>query len=142
MNRPPSRGRKARDRGSVAVEFALVLPVLLLIVFGIIDFGRALNAQIALTGAAREGARLAALGYPSAAVQARVAAAAPDLSGVTVTVAASCPPGAGPAADAQVDVSYPFSFITPIGAIADLVGSSGLGAPITLTAQGVMPCET
>jgi len=36
----------ARDRGAAAVEFALLLPVLLLLVFGIIDFGRALNAQI------------------------------------------------------------------------------------------------
>lgn len=142
MNRPPARGRTARDRGSVAVEFALVLPVLLLILFGVIDFGRALNAQIELTGAARDGARLAALGYSNAAVQARVVAAAPTLSGVTVTVAANCPPGAGPTADAQVDVSYQFSFITPIGPFARLVGGSHLGAPIVLTAQGVMPCET
>jgi Flp pilus assembly protein TadG len=142
MNRPPSRGRKARDRGSVAVEFALVLPVLLLIVFGIVDFGRALNAQISLTGAAREGARLAALGYTNAQVQSRVAAAAPSLSGITTRVAASCPDGAGPAADAQVDVSYTFRFITPIGAVASLIGGSGLGSPIVLTAQGVMPCET
>ena len=119
-----------------------MLPVLLLIVFGIIDFGRALNAQIELTGAAREGVRLAALGYPDAAIQARVAAAAPELSGVTVTVAASCAPGAGPAANAQVDVSYSFTFITPIGAVANYIGGSSLGAPIVLTAQGVMPCET
>ena len=64
MNRPPSSGRRTRDRGSVAVEFALVLPVLLLIVFGIIDFGRALNAQIELTGAAREGAQAGGFGLP------------------------------------------------------------------------------
>jgi Flp pilus assembly protein TadG len=142
MKRPLSSSHKARDRGVVAVEFALVLPALLLIVFGLIDFGRALNAQISLTGAAREGARLAAFGYPNAAVQARVAAAAPSLSGVTVTVAANCPPGAGPTANAQVDVSYSFSFITPIGAVVNFIGGSGLGAPIVLTAQGVMPCET
>jgi len=142
MKPAPSRSRKVPDRGSVVVEFALVVPVLLLIVFGIIDFGRALNAQIALTGAAREGVRLAALGYPNAAVQARVAAAAPDLSGVTTTVVASCPAGAGPTANAQVNVSYTFSFITPIGAVAGLLGGSGLGAPMVLTAQGVMPCET
>jgi Flp pilus assembly protein TadG len=142
MNRPLSTSRMARDRGTAAVEFVLVLPVLLLIVFGIIDFGRALNAQIELTGAAREGVRLAALGYTGAAVQARVAATAPELSGVAVTVAASCAPGAGPAADAQVDVSYSFTFITPIGAVVGLLGGSGLGAPILLTAQGVMPCET
>jgi Flp pilus assembly protein TadG len=142
MNWPVPRSSTANDRGAAAVEFALVLPVLLLIVFGIIDFGRALNAQIVLTGAAREGVRLAALGYSDAAVQARVAAAAPDLSGVEVTVAAECAPGAGPAADAQVDVSYPFTFITPIGAVAGLLGGSGIGGPMVLTAQAVMPCET
>lgn len=142
MSRPLSTSRKARDRGTAAVEFALVLPVLLLIVFGIIDFGRALNAQITLTGAAREGVRLAALGYPDAAIQARVAAAAPGLSGLTATVTASCPPGAGPSADAEVDVSYSFSFITPVGAVVGFLGGSGFGAPMELTAQGVMPCET
>jgi Flp pilus assembly protein TadG len=141
MKRRPSSSRKKSDRGTAAVEFALIVPVLLLIVFGIIDFGRALNAQISLTGAAREGVRLAALGYSNAAIDARVAAAAPSLTGVTTTVVASCPPGAGPAEDAQVDVSYQFSFITPIGAIASFIGGSGLGAPIVLTAQGVMPCE-
>jgi Flp pilus assembly protein TadG len=142
MNRARSNGRKTSDRGTAAVEFALMVPVLLLILFGIIDFGRALNAQITLTGAAREGVRLAALGYSNAAIQARVAAAAPSLSGVTVTVASSCPAGAGPTQDAQVDVSYEFSFITPIGAVASFFGVSGLGGPIALTAQGVMPCET
>ena len=62
---PAMRRRTARntprDRGAAAVEFALLLPVLLLLVFGIIDFGRALNASITLTQAAREGARLAAV---------------------------------------------------------------------------------
>jgi Flp pilus assembly protein TadG len=134
-------GTAARERGSVAVEFALLLPVLLLLVFGIIDFGRALNAQITLTQAAREGARLAALGEPN--VVSRTQAAAAGISPVTVTVTA-CPPGAGPGADAVVTTSYPFSFATPIGAIAAMFGGSGssIGSPITLTAQGVMPCET
>jgi len=142
MDWRPSSGRKARDRGATAVEFALVLPLLLLLVCGIIDFGRALNAQITLTQAAREGARLEAFGDPSAAVQARTAAAAPNLSGVSVSIAASCAPGAGPAANAQVNVSYSFSFITPIGAIAGLLGGGGFGAPVVLTASGDMPCET
>jgi Flp pilus assembly protein TadG len=142
MKRPPRGGRGARDRGAAAVEFALCLPLLLLIVFGIIDFGRALNAQITLTQAAREGVRLAALGYSNAAIQARADAAAPGLSGLSVTIAANCPAGAGPTANAEVDVSYSFSFITPVGAIAGMFGGSGFGSPIVLTAQGVMPCET
>lgn len=132
--------RQSRERGAAAIEFALLFPVLMLIVFGIIDFGRALNAQITLTQAAREGARLDALGNPNVAT--RTQAAATGLSPVSVTVTA-CPPGAASTADAVVDVRYTFNFITPIGTIAGLLGGSGsLGSPVTLTAQGVMPCET
>jgi Flp pilus assembly protein TadG len=47
------------DRGAAAVEFALVLPLLLLILFGIIEFGRAWSVKQTLTDAAREGARIA-----------------------------------------------------------------------------------
>jgi Flp pilus assembly protein TadG len=130
----------ARDRGAAAVEFALLLPVVLLIVFGIIDFGRALNAQITITQAAREGARLDALNQAN--VVSRTQAAATGLSGVGVTVVSACPPGSGPTANAVVRVTYSFSFITPIGAIAGFFGGSGLGSPLALTAQGVMPCET
>jgi Flp pilus assembly protein TadG len=134
-----SGDRRERDRGATAVEFALLLPLLLLIVFGIVDFGRALNAQITLTQAAREGARLAALG--EANVASGTQAAATGLNPVTVSVTA-CPAGAPPTANAVVQVRYVFSFITPLGAIAGIIGGGGLGAPITLTAQGVMPCET
>jgi TadE-like protein len=131
---------QARDRGATAVEFALLFPLLMLIVFGIVDFGRVLNAQITLTQAAREAARLDALGLPD--VVARTQAAATGISPVSVTVTA-CPLGAAPSADAVVNVSYQFSFVTPIGAISALIGGSdGIGSPVTLNAQGVMPCET
>jgi Flp pilus assembly protein TadG len=140
MNRRRPRAG-AGDRGAAAVEFALLLPVLLLIVFGIIDFGRALNAQITLTQAAREGERLAAVGQPTAVVVARTQAAATTLTGVTVTVTA-CPAGAGLGTTAVVKASYPFSFITPVGAIAALFGGHGIGTPLSLSAQGEMPCET
>src|SRR5258708_3259846 len=98
MKRRRHAASDSRDRGSVAVEFALLLPVLLLLIFGIIDFGRAINAQITLTQAAREGARLASLGYSTSAVTTRAQSAATGLSPVTVTVTSSCPAGAGAAA--------------------------------------------
>jgi Flp pilus assembly protein TadG len=139
MNRRPS-GHDARDRGAAAVEFALLLPILLMIVFGIIDFGRALNAQITLTQAAREGARLESLNQPD--VASRTQAAATGLSNVSVTVVTSCPAGSGPGVDAVVKVTYSFSFITPVGKLAAIYGGSGFGSPIILSAQGVMPCET
>ena len=141
MNRRRPR-YTGRDRGAVAVEFAILLPVLLLLIFGIIDFGRALNAQIALTQAAREGARLDALNQPN--LVPRTQAAAGGLgSAASVALVYQCKTGDGSKnVDAKVQTSYSFRFITPLGAIAAIFGGSGLGSPITLTAQGVMPCET
>jgi len=136
------RARGPRDRGAVAVEFALLLPLLLLIVFGVIDFGRAINAQITLTQAAREGARLASFGYSTSAVTSRAQSAATGLSGVTVTVTSSCPSGAGSGVDAVVQVSYVYSFITPVGAFAAMFGSTSFGSTLTLSATGEFPCET
>ena len=52
---------KRDDRGAAMVEFAIVLPVLMLILLGIIEFGRAYNAQVSIQAAAREGARELAL---------------------------------------------------------------------------------
>lgn len=140
LGRERARGREndARDRGAAAVEFALVVPVLFLMLFGIIDFGRLYNAQVTITQAAREGARLAALGTATAAVQTRTESAATGLNSgdldITVT---SCASTAGPTADARVLASFTFRFVTPIGSMVE-----SLANPITLTATGVMPCET
>ena len=49
------------EKGASAVEFAIILPILIILVFGIVEFGIAYNNYIALTHAAREGARLAAV---------------------------------------------------------------------------------
>jgi Flp pilus assembly protein TadG len=55
------RGRTHEERGAAAVEMALILPVLILLVFGIIQFSLAYNRQQGLHAAAREGARIASL---------------------------------------------------------------------------------
>ena len=52
-----SKRTKRRERGQSLVETAVVLPILLLLVVAIVDFGRAFDAYIILTNAAREGAR-------------------------------------------------------------------------------------
>ena len=65
--------RVRSEAGAELVEFALVLPMLLLVFGGIVDFGLLLQRQQVVTNAAREGARLAVLpGYTAADVQARV----------------------------------------------------------------------
>jgi len=131
-----------RDRGAAAVEMALLLPLLLLIVFGIVDFGRMLNAQITITEAAREGARAAAIENSNAAAETRVAKV---MAGATVVVLPDNTPcdGVALSADATVKVSAEFKFVTPVGAIAGMFASpAGFGGDVTLTGTGVMPCRS
>lgn len=62
----PSRAGRGRDEtGATAVEFALVLPILILLLFGIIQFSIAYNRLQGLHAAAREGARVASLPHTS-----------------------------------------------------------------------------
>lgn len=135
--RKQDRGRaNESDRGAAAVEFALIFPLLLLLLLGIIDFGRALNAQITLTQAAREGARLEALDQPD--VVSRTQSAATGLNPMPgVSISSSCRGGD----DAIVTVTYTFEFVTPVGAIGSMFGGNSYGDPITLSSEGVMPCE-
>lgn len=147
MTQRPTRGPApsggVRDRGAVAVEFALLLPVLLILLFGIIDFGLALNAQVTLTQAAREGARLAALGQTASVARTRAQVAAPLLNIPTGNIAVTtCASNAGPTADGVVAITYAFTFVTPIGPIATMLGGQSLGTGLSLTARGVLPCET
>ena len=128
--RLPARVRS--QAGAELVEFALVLPILLLVFGGIVDFGLLLQRQQVITNAAREGARLAVLpGYTSADVQARVtqfvreglnndsAAPVATLTSVTLT------PGTGPAFQAaRVSVTLADRFLI-LGPIVSLAGGSG-----------------
>jgi Flp pilus assembly protein TadG len=114
-----------------------VLPILLVLVFGIVDFGRAYNAKISLTQAAREGARVRALGGDAAATTTRVQLAAGFLPAASVSVApgAACPANPSATDVATVTATYTFSYVTPIGALAGLATG-----PLTLTGTGVMRC--
>ena len=64
MIAPRSRFRRLAEQGQALVEFALILPVMLLLVVGILEFARAWNLHQVMTDAAREGARRAVLANP------------------------------------------------------------------------------
>lgn len=124
--------RRRSDDGAAAVEFALLLPILLLLVFGIVDFSLLLNTQLNLTEAAREGARAESLGAdPIGRANAIAPAAAVSVDGCE-----SPPP---PGDDAIVTATQTYDFVTPIPGLSVLFGG-GLGGSVTLTGEGNMPC--
>ena len=109
------------------VEFAIIAPLLMLLVFGIIEFGRAYNAQNSLTHAAREGAREYAITQDPAAGEAAAKNAATSLrsSQITATLSA-CDPGE----PARVTLEYPFQLQIAFFPISNF----------TMQAEGVMRC--
>ena len=114
-------------RGAAAVEFALVVPILLAIVLGIIEFGRAYNVQISLTHAARETARDMAINnvWPDAVTHGLGAAPSLDLeSGDFTPSLATCTSGK----QIQVTVTQDFQTLT------------GIADDMTLTGKAAMRC--
>ncbi len=128
-----TKRRSREDQGSAAVEFALVLPVLLLIIFAIIDFGRMLNARIILSQAAHEGARAVEVTDDPDQAQARVAMTLDNLAGgITAQSIVTC----DESPDASVTLTYQFSYVTPLAIFAGFGDESGT----TMTATAVVPC--
>ena len=76
---------RRNNRGIAAVEFALVLPLLLALLFGIIEFGFIFKDQLAILQAAREGARIAAVGRPVAEINTRIVTGAPGITAGSLT---------------------------------------------------------
>jgi Flp pilus assembly protein TadG len=119
------------DSGAAMVEFALILPILAMLLMGIIEFGRAYNMQITLQAAAREGARQAALGREPAVIEDKVRNAAQPHTlgpGAIDLSEASCPDSG--AADAVVEVTKPFTFGIPFVDLGE----------VDISARGVMRC--
>jgi TadE-like protein len=85
------------ERGSSLVELGLMLPVLGLLLFGAIDFGRAYYLSIEVTNAARAGAQFGVENASSAGMQNAATSDAPDVPGITATASygCECPDGSG-----------------------------------------------
>jgi len=100
------------QQGQTMTEFALVLPVLALILFAVIQFGIVFNNYITLTDATRAGARKAAVSRQdpnrNSAVMSAVRSSASDLTSSKLSVS---PPSStwNPGDDVTVTASYPYS---------------------------------
>ena len=146
------RGSLARnfgsDRGAELVEYALLAPILTLVLLGIADFGLLFQSYEVVSNAAREGARMGVMAceapspancYSATDIQNRVASfvdAGLPANHATPATTAQCvtvDPGAGGpvfiAERVTVSFTYQFRFIGPV---ASLVGGSFTSVPITV----------
>ena len=146
---PARRPRQHNDRGAAAVELALVLPILLMLLFAIITFGFLLAQKLAIDSAARQAARYGAVENRTCAdVTAEATSAAKplvDLVSGTITVTrgpagtagAPCSgepcKGSADQDNVKVAITYPARVLIPVW--------PGMGDTMTLTAEGVFRCE-
>ena len=123
------------ERGAAAVEFALIASLLVMLVLGIAEFGRAFQVQGTLSAAAREGVRQMALQNDQTVARTAVRSAATSLNPavtdaqIQITPAA-CPPLDGDSTSVRLTIRYPMPFLTGF-----------FGSGVTLTGTGVMRCN-
>ncbi len=141
MARRPRNQRRSPERGTALVEFALVLPILLVLTMAALDLSRAFLAKNVLHQAAREGVRLRVvmLAQPSSDDIGRVEARVRQVAGSAGLVPSAIDVSAVPSAGMNtVSVTAPFQFTFP--GIFQLVGTN-LTNPMPLTASCSMKQE-
>ena len=135
-----SRRMMLRDTGQSLVEFAILIPILLGVVIGIFEFGRAWNVDQVLTNAGREGARLAVIPTSSVAdvietVETALTNAALDPSLADIAVEGMG--DYGTPASVEIEYPYEFTFLGPIMAFlgdgeGEIPGAITLHSRITM----------
>lgn len=116
----PERVNRGSEAGQSVVEFALVLPILLLVLLGIIDFGRVLSTGYVVSHAARDAARYASVGASDPTISQVVASETSSVPG-NVTWAVSPPNGAVSGQAIEVTVSAPVQIFDPV--LAAILGT-------------------
>ncbi|MFC6356667.1 TadE/TadG family type IV pilus assembly protein [Luethyella okanaganae] len=118
------------ERGAAAVEFALMLPVLLMLVLGLLEFSRVYNVQISLSNAAREGARVMAIHNDAAQARSAASAAAPSVSpAIASSDITVSPDTCADGSTVTVTIDYDIALMTGF-----------FGVEIPLSGKGVMLC--
>ena len=130
------------------MEFALILPLLLFVLFAIIEFSIAMYDKAVITNASREGARMGILFGPDPRPDAAAIAAVvssytaanlisfgPSAPSTAVTGAPCAPAPAAPGAYITVSVAYTYNYFVLPNFMASLTG------PLVLNGATVMRCE-
>ena len=138
------KARRRRERGQSLVEFALVLPIFLLVVFAIVDFGMGFRAWISVTNAAREGARVGAVRGTCDAIRTQVKNTSGGLvnSDGQVTIKSptvdDCDTSAGE--DIEVIVTYDYQLVSPLGGMLSILGGD-IDSTFTIKSSSHMRVE-
>ena len=130
LRRATSVPRSIRQEGATLVEFALVVPILLVLVFGIVDFGLYFFNDLQLTQVARDAARYASVGNVAGAN-----AAIGNATLVSTTITGQSIDAASPGQEASVVLTATYTALTP------LPGLVGIGNTLTIDATARMRRE-
>lgn len=137
--------RRVANAGQSLLEFAIVVPVLLGLVIGIFEFGRAWNVRQVLTNAAREGAREAVIGTPQSEVEdiieSRLSDANLDPALATITIE-GINDGAGQPTRVTIEWPYQFLFLGPIVQVMQGGSSCPLSNPPGCAPGGTINMST
>ena len=128
------------------MEFAIVVPLLLLILLALVDFGRLFYVEVSLAGASREGARAVAVGRSATQVASVVQSSSPGVARMSslgnatqFTIQQQACPTTG-TTNAVVVVSVPFRWFTPVELLQTFNPSSQGGQGLTLNSRAEMLC--
>lgn len=155
-----------RDAAQSLVEFALIVPMLLILVFGVIDFGMGLRAYISVAAATREGARYASVGNPpgtftscnGTTATTAVGKVCATISGLNLanvqdvkveTCDTTSPPVCStattsnmlPGRSIRVSADYRYRYITPVKALVNFVSAGALTDYLTISSTTDMRIE-
>ena len=133
--------RKNGEKGQALVEFTLLVPIFLLLLFAIVDFGMGFYSWITVTNAAREGARLGVVLATEQQIEDRVYQAA-DLPNESTQMTVTVTNAQGqPGESVVVKVDYDYDLITPLAGIVSFVSGNVLGPTLTFSSTAEMRLE-
>ena len=135
------RARKKGEKGQALVEFALLVPIFLVLLFAIIDFGMGFYSWISVTNGAREGARLGVVMGTEQQIKDQVyqAVSLPN-EGTKMTVTVTGAQGQ-PGQSVVVKVDYDYDLITPLAGIVSFMSGNVIGPPLTFSSTADMRLE-
>lgn len=132
------------EKGQALVEFALLVPIFLILLFAIVDFGMGFHSWITITNSAREGARLGAVSASTDDIRDRVydtATLINEDTNMTVTVTNAADDGGDPGESVVVQVDYDYDLITPLASLVAFLSGDILGPTLELSSTAEMRLE-